>query len=170
MCLKAAVFNRQTRYQPKHYRKWRLKTYRNLPDIIEGAPMIEYFILEEKSNSLIRVPTEQPGCWIALFEPTLEELQETAQRFHIDEDDIAAPLDLEEISRIERNEDYVMFIVDTPLHDKSSGEKRYKTIPIGIFQTRDHVISVCSVYRVPLVRILKTRFEDYIPPAKHSSS
>ena len=32
--------------------------------------MIEYFILEEKSNSLIRVPTEQPGCWIALFEPS----------------------------------------------------------------------------------------------------
>jgi len=53
-----------------------------------------------------------------------------------------------------------MFIVDTPLHDKSSGEKRYKTIPIGIFQTRDHVISVCSVYRVPLVRILKSHFDD----------
>ena len=122
--------------------------------------MIEYFVLEEKSNSLIRVPAEQPGCWIALFEPTPEELEETAQRFHIDEDDIAAPLDLEEISRIERNDDYVMFIVDTPLHDKSSGEKRYKTIPIGIFQTRDHVISVCSVYRVPLVRILKSHFDD----------
>ena len=59
--------------------------------------MIEYFVLEEKSNSLIRVPNEQPGCWIALFEPTQEELDETAQRFHIDEDDIAAPLDLEEI-------------------------------------------------------------------------
>lgn len=100
----------------------------------KGGSMIEYFVLEEKSNSLIRVPNEQPGCWIALFEPTQEELDETAQRFHIDEDDIAAPLDLEEISRIERNEDYVMFIVDTPLHDKSTGEKRYKTIPIGIFK------------------------------------
>lgn len=122
--------------------------------------MIEYFIMDKASNSLIRVPTEQPGCWIALFEPTPEELEEISQRFHIDEDDIAAPLDLEEISRIERNEDYVMFIVDTPLHDKSSGEKRYKTIPIGIFQTKEHVISVCSVYRVPLIRILKSRFED----------
>ena len=45
-------------------------------------------------------------------------------------------------------------------NDKSSGEKRYKTIPIGIFQTKEHVISVCSVYRVPLIRILKSRFED----------
>ena len=61
--------------------------------------MIEYFIMDKASNSLIRVPTEQPGCWIALFEPTPEELEEISQRFHIDEDDIAAPLDLEEISR-----------------------------------------------------------------------
>lgn len=122
--------------------------------------MIEYFIMDEASNSLVRVPNEQPGCWIALFEPSEKELTETAQRFHIDEDDIVAPLDLEEISRIERNNDYVMFIVDTPLHDKSTGEKRYKTIPIGIFQTRNHVISVCSVYRVPLIRILKSHFDD----------
>ena len=122
--------------------------------------MIEYFIMDERANSLIRVPEEQPGCWIALFEPTEEELAETSKRFHIDEDDIIAPLDPEEISRIERNEDYVMFIVDTPLHDKSTGEKRYKTIPIGIFQTREHVISVSSVYRLPLIRILKTHFDD----------
>ncbi|MEF2655283.1 MAG: magnesium transporter CorA family protein [Eggerthellaceae bacterium] len=120
--------------------------------------MIEYFIMDEKNNSLVKISHEQPGCWIALFEPTPEELKETATRFRIDEDDIAAPLDPEEISRIENNDDdYVMFIVDTPLHDKSSGEKRYKTIPIGIFQTKDHVISVCSVYRVPLIRILKSR-------------
>lgn len=122
--------------------------------------MIEYFVTDEAKHSLERVPEEQPGCWIALFEPTEQELMETAHRFRIDEDDIVAPLDLEEISRIERNEDYVMFIVDTPLHDKSSGEKRYKTIPIGIFQTEEHVIAVCSVYRVPLIRILKTHFED----------
>lgn len=122
--------------------------------------MIEYFIMNERTNSLIRVPNEQPGCWIALFDPTEDELNDTAQRFHIDEDDIIAPLDPEEISRIERNDDYVMFIVDTPLHDKSTGEKRYKTIPIGIFQTRDHVISVSSVYHLPLIRILKTHFDD----------
>lgn len=128
--------------------------------------MIEYFILEEQNRSLIRVPSEQPGCWIALFEPTADELDEIAKRFNIDEDDIAAPLDPEEISRIERNEDYVMFIVDTPLHDKSTGEKRYKTIPIGIFQTKQHVISVCSVYHVPLIRFLKSHFEDIHPTSE----
>ncbi|MFR7747076.1 MAG: magnesium transporter CorA family protein [Eggerthellaceae bacterium] len=123
--------------------------------------MIEYFVMDANTQSLIRVPEELPGCWIALFNPTDEELESTAKRFHIDPDDLSAPLDPEEISRIEIEDDnYVMFIVDTPVHDKLSGEKRYKTIPIGIFQTRQHVISVCSVYKVPLIRILKSRPDE----------
>ncbi len=119
--------------------------------------MIEYFLTDETTHSLVKIEAEQPGCWIALFEPTDDELARTAQRFSIDIDDMRAPLDLEEISRIEHNPDYVMFIVDTPLHDTSTGEKRYTTIPIGIFETDNHVISVCSKYRVPIIALLKSR-------------
>lgn len=119
--------------------------------------MIEYFQTDKPSNALIKVDYEQPGCWIALFEPTEEELKETAQRFSIDVDDLRAPLDLEEVSRIESNDDYIMFIIDTPIHVKTAEGKRYTTIPIGIFETRGHVISVCSVYRVPIIARLKAR-------------
>lgn len=119
--------------------------------------MIEYFLTDPKTRSLVKIDDEQPGCWIALFEPTERDLAEISRRFSIDEDDIRAPLDLEEVSRIENNEDYTMFIVDTPLHDASGGEKRYTTIPIGIYETPEHVISVCSVYRVPIIALLKSR-------------
>ena len=125
--------------------------------------MIEYFCTDEQTRSLVKLDEEKPGCWIALFEPTPEELSQITQRFGIEEDDVCAPLDLEEVSRIERNDVYTMFIVDTPVHDKTSGEKRYTTIPIGIFETADHVISVCSVYRVPLISILKSRQRNLHP-------
>lgn len=118
--------------------------------------MIEYFHVEGQSGILTKIDREKPGCWIALFEPTQEELASIAERFSIDEDDIRAPLDLEEVSRIERNADYTMFIVDTPMHVKNAEQKRYTTIPIGIFEVPGHVISVCSVYRVPLIAILKS--------------
>ncbi|MDO5043041.1 MAG: magnesium transporter CorA family protein [Slackia sp.] len=118
--------------------------------------MIEYFHVEGQSGILTKIDREKPGCWIALFEPTQEELTSIAERFSIDEDDIRAPLDLEEVSRIERNADYTMFIVDTPMHVKNAEQKRYTTIPIGIFEVPGHVISVCSVYRVPLIAILKS--------------
>lgn len=119
--------------------------------------MIEFFLTDSATGSLAKIEDEQPGCWIALFQPTREEIVLTAQRFGIDEDDLRAPLDLEEVSRIENNPDYTMFIVDTPMHDKSSGEKRYTTIPIGIYEAKGHVISVCSIYKVPIINVLKSR-------------
>lgn len=118
--------------------------------------MIEFFHTDEESRSLTKLDTEQPGCWIALFEPTAEELADVAERFAIDADDLRAPLDLEEVSRIETGPAYTMFIVDTPIRDKSLGDLSYKTIPIAIFETRNHVVSVCSVYKVPIVARLMT--------------
>ena len=119
--------------------------------------MIEYFSTDPTTRSLTKLDAEQPGCWIALFEPTDGELDAMAARFHIDPDDIRAPLDLEEVSRIETDDDYTMFIVDTPMHSTAGGEKRYTPIPIGIFETPDHVLTVCSVYRVPIISLLKTK-------------
>ena len=76
----------------------------------------QYFCTDEQTRSLVKLDEEKPGCWIALFEPTPEELSQITQRFGIEEDDVCAPLDLEEVSRIERNDVYTMFIVDTPVH------------------------------------------------------
>lgn len=117
--------------------------------------MIEYFRTNAAGHSLAKLETEEPGCWIALFEPTPNELSDIARRFGIDEDDLRAPLDLEEVSRVESEDDYTMFIVDTPIHDKAIDEHGYKTIPIGIFSTEGHVVSVCSQYRIPIIAILK---------------
>ncbi len=117
--------------------------------------MIEYFRTDDSSRSLTKLDREEEGCWIALFEPTLEELRSISGRFAIDEDDLRAPLDPEEVSRVERNESYTMFIVDTPIRDEAPGAHGYKTIPIGVFETPYHVISVCSVYRIPIIAVLK---------------
>lgn len=117
--------------------------------------MIEYFRTDGEARSLVKLDCEERGCWIALFEPTIDELRGIAERFSIDEGDLRAPLDPEEVSRVERNEDYTMFIVDTPVRDEAPGARGYKTIPIGVFETPHHVVSVCSVYRIPIIAVLK---------------
>lgn len=121
----------------------------------ERGPMIEYFRATGDTRSLVKLDAEEHGCWIALFEPTFEELRAVSERFSIDQDDLMAPLDPEEVSRVERNENYTMFIVDTPVRDETPGAYGYKTIPIGVFETPHHVISVCSMYRIPIIALLK---------------
>ena len=73
------------------------------------------------------------GCWAALTKPTNEELQQVAQETGIDIDDLRAPLDDEERSRIEQEDDYVVVLVDIPSLDEKD---RYVTIPLGIYMTK----------------------------------
>ena len=115
--------------------------------------MIEYFRTNEQ-HALRKIGEEAPGCWIAVFEPTSDELAWLSERFGIEEEDARAALDLEEVSRIERNEDYTMFILDTPVRDRTSNERSYKTIPFALFETSDAVVTICTVYKMPLIQQL----------------
>ncbi len=118
--------------------------------------MIEYFRTNEQ-QMLQKIDQEAPGCWIAAFEPTSAELAWLIERFGLEEEDARAALDLEEVSRIERNGDYTMFILDTPVRDRSSHERSYKTIPFSLFVTPTNVVSVCTVCKIPLIGQLMAR-------------
>ena len=51
--------------------------------------MIEYFRTTEDTRSLVKLDAEEHGCWIALFEPTFDELHEISERFEIDRRGVA---------------------------------------------------------------------------------
>lgn len=120
--------------------------------------MIEFFATNEQ-HALQKIDHEAPGCWIAVFEPDADELSWLTERFGLEEEDARAALDLEEVSRIERNNNYTMFIMDTPVRDRTSNERSYKTIPFALFETPENVITVCTVYKLPLVQQLMS-FKD----------
>ena len=117
--------------------------------------MIEYFRTDEQ-RALRKIEREEPGCWVAAFEPTPDELAWLSAEFGFAEEDARAALDLEEVSRIEGSHGYTMFILDTPVRDRSSNERSYKTIPIALFETPRNVVSICSVYKIPLIDQLKS--------------
>ncbi len=72
--------------------------------------MLEIFkTIEDK---LQEDDTVSEGCWVALTKPTNEELQTVSRETGIDIDDLRAPLDDEERSRIEQEGDCVIVLVD----------------------------------------------------------
>lgn len=85
----------------------------------------------------------QPGCWIALTDPTATEILEISETYHIDPDHLKAPLDEEERSRIEIEEDYSLILVDIPSIEKRNGKDWYVTIPMGIITTGEVIITIC---------------------------
>ena len=83
------------------------------------------------------------GCWVALTNPTATEIFEICNRFQIEVDDLRAPLDEEERSRIEVEENYTLILVDTPIIEERGDKDWFGTIPLSIIITNEMIFTVC---------------------------
>lgn len=85
----------------------------------------------------------QEGCWIALVNPTATEILDVSKEYQIEVDDLRAPLDEEERSRIEVGDNYTMILVDIPIIEERNDKEWYVTIPMSIIVTDDLIFTVC---------------------------
>ena len=103
----------------------------------------------------------QPGCWIALTNPTASEILEIADACQIDPDHLKAPLDEEERSRIEAEDEYTLILVDIPSIEERNGKDWFVTIPMAIITTRDVLITVCLEETPILSAFMDGRVRDF---------
>ena len=103
--------------------------------------MIKIYIT--RKGVLEQIDEPEKGCWINLVHPSEKELKEIGERYNIDEDDITAPLDIEEASRITKEDDYTLVLVDIPSIEEKGGKDRFITIPLAIILAKDVIITVC---------------------------
>ena len=90
-----------------------------------------------------QISKPETGSWLALADPTDVELATVSQETGIDLADLRAPLDDEERSRVDVEDDYTMIIVDIPTVEERSGRDWYETIPLSIIVTKTMIITVC---------------------------
>lgn len=84
------------------------------------------------------------GCWINLIHPSKEEVDRIVELTGIPVDFIKDPLDDDERSRIEREDQNVLTIVDIPVVVKDESDSAlYDTIPIGIIVTDQYFLTIC---------------------------
>jgi magnesium transporter len=103
--------------------------------------MTRIFITE---NGLVKqIEKAQPGCWIALTNPTEEETFNISTQFNVDQDSLRAALDEEERSRIEFEDNYTMILVNIPTIEENTKEQMYYTIPMSVIMAKEVMITVC---------------------------
>ena len=103
----------------------------------------------------------QPGCWIALTNPTASEIIDIADTSQIDPDHLRAPLDEEERSRIEVEDEYTLILVDIPSIEERNGKDWFVTIPLAIITTKDVLITVCLEETPVLTSFMDGRVRDF---------
>ena len=101
-----------------------------------------YKIMKSTENGLdeLELARLEKGCWIDVVAPSEEELQEIAAATKIQMDFLTAPLDEEEKSRIEIEDDQILVLVDIPF---LRSNKDYDTLPLGIIITENYITTVC---------------------------
>ena len=101
-----------------------------------------YKIMKSTENGLdeLELAGLEKGCWIDVVAPSEEELQEIAAATKIQMDFLTAPLDEEEKSRIEIEDDQILVLVDIPF---LRSNKDYDTLPLGIIITENYITTVC---------------------------
>lgn len=103
--------------------------------------MISFYTSENGSICRCNEPTE--GCWISVVAPTSREIKDLIEVYGLDSGFVKSSLDEEESSRIEREDDQTLVIIDTPVSivDEDSTQSFY-TQPMGIILTDDYVFTI----------------------------
>ena len=121
--------------------------------------VIRMFRTSEGAIHEIQEP--QDGCWIALTNPTATEIFEISEQFQIEVDDLRAPLDEEERSRIEVEDDYTLILVDVPMIEERNDTDWYGTIPLGIIVTDKMIFTICLEDTQVLTRFMEGRVRNF---------
>ena len=121
--------------------------------------VIRMFRTSEGAIHEIQEP--QDGCWIALTNPTATEIFEISEQFQIEVDDLRAPLDEEERSRIEAEDDYTLILVDVPMIEERNDKDWYGTIPLGIIVTDKMIFTICLEDTQVLTRFMEGRVRNF---------
>jgi magnesium transporter len=128
-------------------------------------------IYKTTEQGLEQLESMANGAWVKAVDPTPEEIQQLVD-WGIDIDYINYSLDLDEMPRMERDDDYTFILIRIP-HSQPDSDVPYITIPLGIMIKGNMIVTICrydkDMFKVLAngkYRLLKTgkryRFALYI--------
>ena len=116
--------------------------------------MISYYASE--GGRLGHVEQPGPDGWIHVCPPfASDELSDLAERYELPIDFLTDPLDIDERSRYEREDDARLIVVNTPVLSESEtdNDSIYITVPIGIILTPEALITITSAKEHPVLQL-----------------
>ena len=102
-----------------------------------------YKSISENEPSLKILDTIEPGCWINIVAPSDEELILISKKTGVPLSFLKAPLDDEETSRIDIEDNCTLIVVDIPFTEMEDNSLTYDTYPLAIIHTEKQLITVC---------------------------
>lgn len=102
-----------------------------------------YKTLDENTTNLKPLDHIEKDCWINIVAPSEEELLLVSKKTNVPLELLKAPLDDEETSRIDIEDNIIIVIVDIPFTEMEDNSLTYDTYPLAIIHTQEQIITVC---------------------------
>lgn len=102
-----------------------------------------YKTTSETDQTLNILNSIENNCWINLVAPSDEELLLISKKTDVPLEILKAPLDDEETSRIDVEDNIMIVIVDIPFTEMEDNSLTYDTYPLAIIHTEQYLITVC---------------------------
>lgn len=115
----------------------------------------------ENGADLKKIEDIEPGCWINVVSPTDQELLLLSKKTNVPMDFLRTPLDDEEPSRVEIEDDIIMIVVDIPFTEMEENSLTYDTYPLAIIYTEKYLITVCLKNNKVLSDFTKNNIKDF---------
>jgi magnesium transporter len=116
-------------------------------------------MLKNTEKGLIPLVSPNDGCWIHVVDPTPQEISRL-QELGIPHDYITYPLDVDERSRTERDNDAILIVLRIPDFHGVSVDIPYNTIPLGIILTSNYLVTICKHENILLQEFATGRFKE----------
>jgi magnesium transporter len=98
-------------------------------------------IYKTTEQGLEQLDTMANGTWVKAIDPTPDEIEQLIN-WGVDIDYINYSLDLDEMPRIERDDDYTFILIRIP-HSQPNEDVPYITIPLGIMIRGNTIVTLC---------------------------
>ncbi|MBN2612122.1 MAG: magnesium transporter CorA family protein [Bacteroidales bacterium] len=121
----------------------------------------------KNGTGLHEISTPEKNCWINVVNPNQAEIQQLTEKFLVPPDIVSDILDIDERSRMEIDEEWLVIIIRIPVFDRGNGLPYY-TVPFGIILINSYLITLCCIQNEVLseitqpVRNKKIDFENKI--------
>ncbi len=105
----------------------------------------------------------EDGCWVNVSQPTHEEIARLQLEFDVPEEVLRDILDVDERPRYEFDDDWSLVLLRIPVQSINNGVPYY-TVPLGIFMTENHTITLCSVLNEVLPNEQPSIYREHYQP------
>ncbi|MCH2022416.1 MAG: magnesium transporter CorA family protein [Saprospiraceae bacterium] len=126
--------------------------------------MVCYY--EKKDSGLVEISSPKLNCWVNISPPfNAVEIDQLAEQLSVPLDFLTDPLDIDERTRFEIEDDVKFIVVNTPALNEEGVDDMtlYITVPIGIILTTEHIITISSYETAVIQTFIEDKVRNFSP-------